>query len=289
MILTLSLGASPTPSAEAWRALGFAQQLVAEGDHYRAIGEYKRFLHLAPEGPEADAARISIGRAYLRGGQVDAAAAQFREMIWRPAFSLRSEAELQLAYARYAGARYLEAEAALTGWASTWTASAPEEVRNRATYVLAWTRLARGDSLRAAAGFDSVPDFPGRTSLSAAARAEEDLPSRSPWIAGLLSVLPGAGHLYVGQPLIGLAALVWNALFGFAVADAIRLGQVGVAVVVGAFELLWYSGTIFGAVGAAHKFNRDVRLNALEALRARYEDLPDTWPPALRGAADPPR
>jgi hypothetical protein len=44
-----------------------------------------------------------------------------------------------------------------------------------------------------------------------------------------------------------------------------------------------YSGTVFGAVSGAHKYNRDVRQEALGALRARYDDHPESWPPGNSG------
>jgi hypothetical protein len=80
--------------------------------------------------------------------------------------------------------------------------------------------------------------------------------------------------------VIGLGALAWNGLFSFALYESIRRDQLGVAVLLGALELLWYSGTIFGAVNGAQKYNRDTRREALEALRARYDDHPEAWPPA---------
>jgi TM2 domain-containing membrane protein YozV len=107
-----------------------------------------------------------------------------------------------------------------------------------------------------------------------------NLPHRSPWLAGALAIVPGAGHVYLGQPLIGLAALLWNGLFGFALYDAIHHQMVGLSLVLGVFESLWYFGNIFGAVSGAHKFNRDVELNALEQLRAAHDDRPEAWPPS---------
>ena len=98
--------------------------------------------------------------------------------------------------------------------------------------------------------------------------------------AALFSIIPGGGHLYLGQPFIAAAALSWNGLFGYALYDSIARGQVGVAVVLGVFESLWYFGTLFGAVSGAHKYNRDAVLNALDELRSQFDDRPESWPPA---------
>ena len=60
--------------------LAFAASLLEEGDHYRAIGEYKRFLFLAPDDPAARSARFAIGLAYLRGGQPAAAVDHYTQL-----------------------------------------------------------------------------------------------------------------------------------------------------------------------------------------------------------------
>lgn len=49
--------------------IGFAESLLREGDYYRAISEYKRFLYFNPGSPEADSARLGIGRSLLFAGQ----------------------------------------------------------------------------------------------------------------------------------------------------------------------------------------------------------------------------
>ena len=48
--------------------------------------------------------------------------------------------------------------------------------------------------------------------------------------------------------------------------DAFRRRQWGVGALLAGLSLLWYSGTIYGAVDGAHRYNRDARLNFLEEL-----------------------
>lgn len=267
------------PLTDEAAVLGFAESLLAEGDAYRAIGEYKRFLYLRPDGPEADAARFAIGLAYLRGGQAETAADEYAKLADRYAW-LRAEALLQRGYARYVGGQNAQAERELTRWLAREAPAASEPARERASYLLAWTELTLGRGEAAAKRFAALGDFPGKPSLVEQAKALDHLPERSPWVAGLLSIVPGAGHVYIGQPLVGLAALAWNALFGFALYDAIRHKELGLSLVLGTFESLWYFGTLFGAVSGAQKFNRDARQNALEELRATFDDRPESWPPA---------
>ena len=185
-----------------------------------------------------------------------------------------------MGYARYLSDDFGRADLELSRWLRQAAGDAPDGSRQRAHYLLGWTRLALGDGPAAAEQFKAVPQFPGKRSLLAATATLEALPHRSAWIAALLSIVPGAGHVYIGQPAIGLAALGWNGLFGVGLYDSLRRGDYGVAAVLALFESLWYFGTVFGAVSGAQKYNRDARLNAIERLREQYDDRPESWPPA---------
>jgi hypothetical protein len=94
----------------------------------------------------------------------------------------------------------------------------------------------------------------------------ERLPEKSTVAAGLLSIVPGLGHVYLEQYSVGLTALAWNGLFGYAAFEAFRHRRWGVGALLAAMELLWYSGTIYGAVSGAERYNRDAVLNYLDEL-----------------------
>ncbi|MET0405959.1 MAG: tetratricopeptide repeat protein [Cystobacter sp.] len=257
--------------------LGFAQSLFAEGDYYRSIGEYKRFLYLYPESPAADEARLAIARAYSRGGQTEAAVEHLRALAsLSPEWQAR--AGLEIGWALRAGGEDMAAARQLRVFLRQDSPRSPDTL-DRANYLLGWSLLHQGDGEGAARAFAAVTS-PGQSTLRDAALGWKALPSKSPALAGVLSVVPGAGHVYIGEPVMGLAAFAWNGLFGFALYESIRREQVGVAVLLGVLESLWYSGTIFGAVSGAQKYNRDVRRQALERLTSEHEDHPEHWPPA---------
>jgi TM2 domain-containing membrane protein YozV len=214
----------------------------------------------------------------VRGEQPDAAEAHFLSLA-ELSPEWRARAQLELGWARYAAGRSQAATFALRSFLR-WSDSQATADTDRARYLLGWALLAEDDGAAAAEAFSSITSLPEKRPLTEAARSWPSLPRKSPLLAGLLSVVPGAGHLYIGEPLIGLAALGWNGLFSFALYESIRRDQVGVAVLLGALELIWYTGTIFGAVSGAQKYNRDVRLQALEGLRTRFNDRPETWPPS---------
>jgi hypothetical protein len=85
----------------------------------------------------------------------------------------------------------------------------------------------------------------------------EDLPYRSPLLAGTMSaVLPGSGQVYTGRYQEGFWAFVVCGAFAFASYEAFDhdLEWVGAATTL--TGLSWYSGNIYGATSAAHKFNQ---------------------------------
>jgi TolA-binding protein/TM2 domain-containing membrane protein YozV len=274
MLLALALAGTP----EAEQQLGFARSLDGEGDYYRAIGEYKRFLYLYPDSPLADEARLAIGRAYVHGEQPDAAEAHFLSLA-ELSPEWRARALLETGWARYSAGRSQAAVFSLQSFLRQYEARDAADA-DRARYLLGWALLTEDNGEAAMEAFAAVTSLPEKGQLTEAAKNWRSLPRKSPLLAGLLSVVPGAGHLYIGEPLVGLAALGWNGLFSFALYESIRRDQVGVAVLLGALELIWYTGTIFGAVSGAQKYNRDVRLQALEGLRTRFDDRPETWPPS---------
>ena len=57
--------------------LGLADAFLAEGEYYRAITEYKKFLFLFPDSGKAGYALYGVGTAYYRGEEYDPAARTF--------------------------------------------------------------------------------------------------------------------------------------------------------------------------------------------------------------------
>lgn len=263
---------------EAMKAAEFAAHLERRGDHYRAIGEYERALFLSPVSMEAPRWRFAIAEAYRAGEQFDAALKAYDALgtdlpAWRgPAQLGAAKAELAAGHAEQAVARARAAiEAGL------------EEGRTReAHYVEGWALLKAhrdpeaAEAFAKARGADALGQ--GADRLAAAVPELESIPHRSPALAGVLGVVPGLGHLYLGQPGIAASALVWNGLFGWALYDALRERQWSLAAVLGLFEAMWYGGSILGAIGGAERYNRDARVNALEDLsRISPPRLPDEY------------
>lgn len=87
---------------------------------------------------------------------------------------------------------------------------------------------------------------------------------KSPRTAAIWGIIPGAGYFYTGEYANGFRNLILNGLFMFGMAQTASDDQWGAFTVISFFELTWYSGSIYGGIDSAHRYNQN-RLN--EAIR----------------------
>ncbi len=270
--------AGEDPAADVPPALRFAEHLYSERDFYRAITEYKRFLFEHPDSGRAGWVRLRIGQSYLAGRKYEAARALFAGLRdSAPDGELRGAAALARSF--YLDGRLQQSLGVLE---DLLPASSDASFHGAAWYLAGCAHLRAGslDSARAAFGLIRANhDLAERAGLLLARIHEgEDLPEKSPALAGLLSIVPGMGHFYLEEYSTGLTALAWNGMFGYATYEAFRHRKWGVGVLLAALELLWYSGTIYGAVSGAERHNRDAVFNyidTLDRLAGLDVDFPD--------------
>jgi len=238
---------------------------MAEGEYYRAITEYKKFLMLFPASEQADYAAFKTGMAYYRGEEYEPCV---------KSFSLLRE--------KYPKSRYL-----------------PE-----ASYFEGLGYWKVKDRNKASSAFDTLPeDFPqsefapvALVARSLLALEEEDittsvnrlqqltdrypeyassinanqavaligeyprLPRKSLSLAAVMSaIVPGSGYIYADHVGDGLTAFVINALFIAGTVTAIHAGNYPVAGIVGGIGLPFYVGNIYGSANAAKKWNLAVK------------------------------
>lgn len=79
---------------------------------------------------------------------------------------------------------------------------------------------------------------------------------KKPWLAGLLSVIPGGGYLYDRQPASAITALAVNGLLAYATYTSIKRKNYGVAGLTGIFGITFYAGNLMGSINGAKRYNR---------------------------------
>ena len=249
----LFLLCQPVPAAEEERLVldssvlwNYAESLFGDGEYYRAVTEYKRLVHFFPAGPHAQDARLRIGLAYLRGGEPDQAVVHYAGLL--------ETTELQ---DRNDDLHYLLGLSRL------------ERDRGR-PYPLRLEGIEE-----ALADFRAIsPQWPDRQRVADFAETIEhppELPEKSPLLAGSLSaVIPGTGSFYVERYAEGALALFVNAVLIYATVNSLQRDQLAAATVFGVLALAFYGGSIYAAVGGAHKFNDRHRSEYLAGQRKRF-------------------
>jgi len=272
---------APFVETEASReVLAFADHLFLDGDWYRSISEYRRYLYTVKgRGPEAPRAAMAIGEALLRGEQYDAAARQLDGVAQRT-----SDTGLRNAALFGSGRAYLldgRPEFAKPRFRLISEDTAAEmDLREEASWLLAWGHFDAGELDMARELFMAIANGGGRHAETAkgvvASLDEKDsLPTKNILLAGALSLIPGLGHFYLGQWGIGITSLGWNGLFIVACVLAWVQGQWGPAIVLTLLELGWYSGGIFGAISGAYRHNRDAVRNWRDRILADHGETRD--------------
>ena len=238
---------------------------MAEREFYRAVTEYQKFLFLFPRSGDAAAAQFKIGMAYYQGDEFDAAARAFTTVLENyPESSHAPPAGYRLGLCHWRENRLDEAAAALAAVAARYPSSEEAPRARRAAALVAFDRKDPTASRRELERF--LADYPHDPGAGRAREAltileqQQELPRKSPLVAGLLSaLLPGAGHLYAGHPGDGITSFFLNGLFIAGTVVAVRQENYPVAGVVGVIGIPFYLGNIYGAANAAAKWNIGVR------------------------------
>jgi tetratricopeptide (TPR) repeat protein len=256
---------------EGGKQFAFAESLFQERDYFRAITEYKRFAFLYPgDAARVEASRFRIGECYFLAERWEEAVEAFRQFVREFPLSPRvDEALLYMGAAEKKRKRYDEALSLFDAVAERGQA---REHRNRGVYEGALVLLEKGDWQGARERFLRVgEDSPLRRPAlvySDGLQKEKDLPRKDPAVAGTLAaILPGAGHLYTDRPKDALVAFLLNGAFIWAAVELFDDGNTVAGAVVTFFELGWYTGNIYSAVGSAHKYNRRIRDDHLKTLK----------------------
>jgi TolA-binding protein len=180
----------------------FAERLMREGEYFRAITEYRRFLFYFPDDPRCPMVHFTIGLAFYRGENYMEALQTFREVAQRyPGTAYGKQAWLWQGECLLRQGQYVDAERLYTEMTERFS---HEEIGQKARYQRAWTLLYRRQWHAAVTQFEQVAPgsdlYHSAQLLTREAMAGARLPMKSPALAGTFSgLLPGSGQLYNGR------------------------------------------------------------------------------------------
>ena len=261
--------AAETRIIEADKQFSFAEALLAEGDYYRAISEYKRLVYFFPGNKLVETCNYRIGESYYKAKRWQEAREAFTTFINKYPSSpmipgtlyLKGMSEKQLR-------RYMDALSTFEEVIK----SKSNEFADKAAYQSAIVYIEMEEWQKAREILSLVPkgsQLSGSASILASELLHIDnLPKKSPATAGTLAaILPGAGHLYTERPTDALVAFLLNGAFIFSAIELFRHDNYVAGGIVTFFELGWYTGNIYSAVSSAHKYNKRTREDFIEHLK----------------------
>ena len=260
LLLLLLLTLTPPAYAEP-NLLSFADSLAKEEDHYRAITEYKRFLHYYPSDARVSYVQLAIAQSLLSGQRWQQADLALEKVWERYPDSIEAPAAKQL----YADTAYDRGdyEAAQLRY---------QKLKSNETngYKIGLTQLQQNKPKKAQASFAKLP-APLNQQLALSLDEYQQLTRKSPQLAGTLSaILPGAGQLYTERPRQAGIAFALNAAFIYGAIEAWDNEDYAVAGILSLFEIGWYGGNIYNAMNNAHKFNHHQEQDFLENFQQRF-------------------
>jgi TolA-binding protein len=259
--------------------LKIADAFMEEGEYYRAVTEYKKFLILFPASAKADYAAFEIGMAYFKGEEYGAAAMSFLALREKyPESSYAVHAGYLEGICQWKMKNYDRARVALESLVEQHPES---EYAPRSLVVICLAALDenKADVSRQALKrfLDRYPGHPGEENVrEAAAQIDryQELPEKSPVLAGVMSaILPGSGYIYAEHYGDGITAFLINGLFIAGTITAIHQENYAVAGIVGGVGLPFYLGNIYGSANAAKKWNLGVRNEITRKIHSTLSPL----------------
>ncbi len=248
--------------------LALAASLYEAGDFSRSALEYRRL-----------AADLGPGDPSLPGLYLAAADAYRREKDWERLGKMLDKAEdagaggsAPLLLLRAQRAEGLQDWFSAGDYAVELAGTAKDDER-----LAAWSRgAAASDYLRSGLSEDARGAVAGDHDRAAAIDRYLNGHDKSPTVGGLLGIVPGLGYAYSGEWGNMFRSIFLNGIFGWAMFECADRERWGLFAVTTFFELTWYSGSIYGGIDAAHRYNRD-RIDAA-ARELRGGDGPSLSP-----------
>ena len=251
--------------------LKIADTFMAEGEYYRAITEYKKFLILFPDSERADYALFKMGNAYYKGEEYAPAARTFSALREKyPGSSNANEAHFLEAFSYWKAKQYKKAQDTFKALVDTQPES---EYAPRALAASSLVALDEDNALASRQDLERFielyPEHPLLDKVQEALALIDqyrDLPQKSPVLAGVMSaIIPGSGYMYAGHYGDGATAFLINGLFIAGTVIGINEENYPVAAIVGGIGIPFYLGNIYGSANAAKKWNRAAK----EEVRAK--------------------
>ncbi|MBN1550962.1 tetratricopeptide repeat protein [bacterium] len=251
---------------------GFGVFLESEGDYFRAVTEYKRYLYLYPEEPRIFECRFRIGRCYVEENDYFEAMKHFTELInTAPNLDWAQIARYSLSEVFYRQNSYQQS---LHELSLLKRAHINHQRVFSIEYSEMWCHLRKKqieEAVSVIRNGDWSQELNNVMLLENKIEELKRIPMKKPSVAGSLSaIFPGAGQLYCGRIRDSISSFLINGLFIGAIIYSANENHQSEALILGFFEISWYSANIYHAINLAYKVNENAYNRHLRYLERTW-------------------
>lgn len=248
----------------ALKIFNFANELYNEGNYYRSITEYKRFISYFPNSPKVKEAYFKIPFCYYKGQKYKNAIKEFDNIIDK-----FEDKNLINNCIYYKGLCYYELgdfDNAILKFNSLIFINSTDTVVDKSNYMIGMSYLKKYQWGKSSEAFNNVSEnyflYSQAKTFSRDVLLGKNLTLKNPILSGVLSsIIPGIGYFYTKRYQTGISALLLNGLFAFGTYESFKNNNKTVGLIIGLFGFGWYTGNIFGSVNSAYKYNIDKKKN----------------------------
>lgn len=249
----------------------YADDCFAGQDYGTAAAEYKRFMYFFPEDERVPQARFNIGMSLFHLKDYAAALNQFTSILDRQgAAPIGIESGYMISRCYQHSGNYRSAVENLTYLIRL---SGDKALADKAWRQIGWLYLESGEFQQAQAAFDRVTPS-GRANfnmetLDAELKNQAGMPQKSPVAAGILSLIPGGGYLYCERYQDALIAFFFTGAFIYGAVESFDQELYALGGMMSLVGLGFYSGSIYGGISRAHKFNQAKKSEFVQQLKKK--------------------
>jgi tetratricopeptide (TPR) repeat protein len=235
---------------------GFAEDLFNEGDYYRAIGEYKRFIYMNKGSKLIKKAEYKIALSYLLAEKFEQAIQNFEDIEMKYPDKMKEISLLQKAYIFLKKRDYKYSLLLVDDFIKSYPES---KLLDNAYYLKAWAKIYGENWKDAKEYFNKIKDSEIKKSIEMINEKLDKvnlIDQKNYFVAGILATLiPGAGHIYCGRILEGLTALLINSIFIYNTYNAFLRDDTAGKFLYGIPSTTFYLSNIYGALTAVKRYN----------------------------------
>jgi tetratricopeptide (TPR) repeat protein len=252
----------------------FAEFNFTSNEFAGAIREYKRFIYFFPDDKRMDQAMLHIGMSQLNIKNYTDAIDTFNNIISIASDKPHGITDIQ-AKAYFMKSRcYAIVNDTINAVATLGTLiqrSENTDVIDKANYHIGWLYIENRSWEAAKRFFEKISnenyDKYRRDVLTNELDKAEAIKEKSPGLAGMLSIIPGAGFLYCKRPYDALTSFLFNTALILAAYESFDNGNSALGGVISFVEAGFFAGNIYGSITSAHKYNKNASLDFINHLK----------------------